>query len=80
MGLVSPARLKGSAWPQGIIAQSRADVESLLQSAGSSDHRSAPFALGESDPDFEEQSRGEMQVAILRKALNLWERTDTLEK
>ena len=78
--LLAAARLCGSAWPQETTAKCKADVESLLQSTGSSDNRSGPAALGVPDPYFDERGRGVMQVAMLCKALGLWQRIDTLEK
>ena len=69
--------LEGRAWPQGIMAQCKADVESLLQSAESRVHRSVLVALEEPDPDFGEHSRGVLPVAMLCKALDLRQLIDT---
>ena len=39
-----------------------------------------PGTLGESGPRFDGSALGTMQGVALRKALNLWERVDALEK
>ena len=47
---------------------------------GSSDNRGAPVALDRPDLGFDEDGRGVMQVALLCKELDLWQRINTLEK
>ena len=68
MELLADARLHGGTWAHEVIAQTKADVESLLQSTGSSGYRSDPTALGVPDPIFDEHG-----------GVDLWQRIYTPE-